>query len=63
MCKNAAVPIIIILGCLELDIEVSDVDMEIMESDDCRGLLKDDGDINGVLAEMRGGARFSCKDG
>ena len=62
-CKNAAAPIIAMLGHLEIDTEVSDADMETMESDDCRGESKKDGDANGVLAATREGARFSCKDG
>ena len=61
--KNAAAPMIAMLGCLELDTEVSDVGMETAESDDCRGVSKKDGDANGVLAAMREEARFSCKDG
>ena len=61
--KNAAAPMIAMLGCLELDTEVSDAGMETAESDDCRGLSKKDGNANGVLAAMREGARFSCKDG
>ena len=63
VCKNAAAPMIIMLGRLELDIEVLDVDMETIESDDCRGVSKRDGDANGILATMQEGARFSCKDG
>jgi len=51
------------LGHSELDIEVSDADMETMESNDCRGVSKKNGDANGVLAVMQEGARFSCKDG
>ena len=54
---------IAMLGRLELDTEVSDAGMETAESDDCRGVSKKDGDANGVLAVMREGARFSCKDG
>jgi len=42
--------------------EVSDAGMETVESDDCRGVSKKDGDANGVLAVTREGARFSCKD-
>jgi len=61
--KNVAAPMIAMLGCLELDTEVSDVDIETAESDDCRGMSRKDGDANGVLATMREGARFSCKDG
>ena len=61
-CKNAVVSMIAMLGCSELDIEVSDVGMETMESDDCRGLSKDDRDINYILATTQERARFSCKD-
>ena len=61
--KNAAAPIIAMLGHPELDTEVSDAGMETTESDDCRGVSKKDGDANGVLAATREGARFSCKDG
>jgi len=51
------------LGYSELDMEVSDAGMEIVESDDCRGISRKDGDANGVLAMMQEGARFSHKDG
>jgi len=54
---------IAMLGRLELDMEVSDAGMETVESDDCRGVSKKDRDANGVLAVMREGARFFCKDG
>ena len=49
-CKNAAAPMITMLGCPELDTEVSDAGMETTESDDCREESKKDGDANGVLA-------------
>ena len=62
MRKNAAAPIIVMLGCLELDMEVLDTDMETAESDDCRGVFRKDGDVNGVLATMLERARFFCKD-
>jgi len=48
--KNAAAPIIVMLGHLELDTEVSDAGMETTESNDCKGVSKKDGDTNGVLA-------------
>jgi len=54
---------IVMLGHLELDTEVSDADMKTAESDDCRGMSRKDRDANGVLAATREGARFSCKDG
>ena len=50
------------LGHLELDAEVSDVGMETVESDDCRGVFKKDRDANSGLAATREGARFSSKD-
>ena len=50
--KNATAPMIVILGHLELDAEISDVDMETAESNDYRGLSKKDRDANGVLAAM-----------
>ena len=62
-CKNATVSMIVMLGCLELNTEVSDVGMETMESNDCREMSRKDGDTNSILAAMREGARFSCKDG
>jgi len=62
-CKNAAVPIIAMLGYSELDMKVSDTDMETMESDDYRGISRNNRDINDVLAAMREEARFSHKDG
>jgi len=61
--KNAAAPMIAMLDHSELDMEVSDAGMETTESSDCRGVSKKDGSAKGVLAMMREGARFSCKDG
>ena len=43
---------IVILGCLELDMEVLDAGMETVESNDCRGVSKKDRDVNGMLAMM-----------
>ena len=54
---------IVMLGCSELDMEVSDAGMETAESNDCRGMFKKDRDANGMLATMWEGVRFSCKDG
>jgi len=48
--KNAAAPMIVILGCSELDTEVSDAGMETMRSNDCREMSKKDRDANNVLA-------------
>ena len=48
--KNAAAPMIAMLGRPELDTKVSDAGMETTESDDCRGESKKDRDANGVLA-------------
>ena len=48
--KNAAAPMIAMLGCSELDTEVLDVGMETAESNDCREMSKKNKDANGVLA-------------
>ena len=61
--KNAATLMIVMLGCSELDTEVSDAGIETVKSDDCREVSKKDKDTNGVLAMIREGVRFSCKDG
>jgi len=60
--KNAAAPMIVMLGHPELDTEVSNAGMETAESNDCRGVSKKDEDANGVLATTHEGARFFCKD-
>ena len=61
--KNAAAPMIVMLGHSELDMEVSDAGMKTAESDDCRGVSKKDGDTNGVLGMTQEGVRFFCKNG
>ena len=43
-------PMIAILGCLELDMEVLNAGIETIESNDCRGVSKKDRDANSVLA-------------
>ena len=49
---NATAPMIAMLGCPELNMEVSDTGMEATESNDCRGMSRSDGDANGMLAVM-----------
>jgi len=49
MHKNATVPMIVMLGHSELDIEVSDAGMETVESNDCRGVSGKNRDANSVL--------------
>ena len=51
-CKNAAAPMIAILGHSELDTEVLDAGMETVESNNCRELFKRDIDANGMLATI-----------
>ena len=48
--KKAAVPIIVMLAHSELDMEVSDADIETTESNDCRKVSRRDEDTNGMLA-------------
>ena len=50
VCKNATALMIMMLGYLELDMEVSDAGMETAESNDCRRVPKKDRYANGVLA-------------
>jgi len=61
--KNAAAPIIAMLGHSEIDTEVSDTGIKTAESDDCREMSRDDRDTNSVLAAIEERARFSHKDG
>ena len=62
MCKNAAAPIIAMLGHSELDIEVSDAGMRTAEFNNCKGMSRSNENTNGVLAITQEGARFSHKD-
>ena len=48
--KKAAAPMIAMLGHLELDMEVLDVGMETIESNDCKEMSRKNRDTNGVLA-------------
>ena len=52
MYKNAAVPIIVILGHLELDMEVSDASIETMEFNDYREMSRNNRDTNSMLITM-----------
>jgi len=40
---------ITMLGCLEVDIEVSDTGIETIESDNYKGISENNRDINGML--------------
>jgi len=62
VCKNAAAPMIVMLGHLELNTEVLDVGIETAEFNDCRGMSRKDRDANGILAIMQEEARFSYKN-
>ena len=61
--KNAVVPIIVILGHLELDMEVSDTGIKTTESGDYREMSRNDRYTNGMLATMCEGVKFSYKNG
>ena len=41
---------IAILDCSEINMEVLDTDMETTESNDCKGLSRDNRNTNGILA-------------
>ena len=49
------------LGHLEINMKVSDADMKITESNDCKEILRDNRDANGVLATIQERAKFSSK--
>ena len=49
---NAVVPITVILGHLEIDIKILNAGIETAKSDDCREMLEDNRDTNGVLATI-----------
>ena len=52
ICKNTVVPMIAMLDCSEINIEVSNSGVETAESDDYREMSEDDGDTNGMLTIM-----------
>ena len=52
MHKNAIALIIVILCHSELDMKISDTGIEPMESDNYRGISKNNRDANDVLAVM-----------
>jgi len=60
--KNTTAPIIVMLDYLEIDMKVSDTDMETADSNNCKEVLENDEDANGVLAIMCERARFSYKN-
>jgi len=47
VCKNAATLMIAMLGCSELDTEVSDAGMKTTDSDNCRWMSRKNRDTNG----------------
>jgi len=51
------------LDCSELNTEVSNANMETMESNDCKEMSRKNRDANSVLAVMQEEARFFHKDG
>ena len=50
------------LGCSEVDIEVSDTGVETVRFNNCRELLEDNRDANSILAIMWEGEKFSYED-
>ena len=61
-CKNAVVPIIVMLGHLEVDTKILNTDIRTIESDSYREVLGDNRNVNRVLAVIQERARFFCKD-
>jgi len=52
MCNNTIAPIIVILDYLEVDIEVSDIDVKTAEFNDCGEMLGDNKGANSMLVAM-----------
>jgi len=52
MYKNIAVSMIIILGYLEVDTKILNIDMKIIRSNNYKELLDDDENVNSVLVTM-----------
>ena len=52
ICINITVPIIAMLDCLEVDMEVSDTGMETAESNDYREISENNRDTKDMLAMM-----------
>jgi len=56
-------PIIVMLCCLEVYINISNINITTTGFDEYRELLEVDGIANGILAMIQGRVMFSCKDG
>ena len=50
--KNSTVLIIVMLGHLEIDIEISGTGIETVKSNNCKEVSGNDGGTNGILAVM-----------
>ena len=59
---NATALMMAMLDYSEINIEVSDVGIKTVKSDNCKEVLKDDEDANGMLVIIQERARFSHKD-
>ena len=60
--KNTTAPIIVILGYSKLNMEVSDIGLKTVESDNYKEMLRNNKDVNSMLATTWEEARFSHKD-
>ena len=63
VCMNVAIQMIAMLDCLEIDIEVLNIGIETVKSNDCREVLGDNRDTNRIFAAMQEGTRLFCKGG
>ena len=60
--KNAAIPMIVMLDCPELDMEILDASMETAEFNNCREVSRKNRNTNDVLAMTWEEVRFFCKN-
>ena len=52
ICKNATIPMIVMLDHSEIDLKVSSTGMKTAESDNYREVLEDDRDTNSIVISL-----------
>ena len=60
-CKNVTIPMIAMLDHSEVDTEISNIYIKTMESNDCKEVLENDRDANGVWPQYEREQDFSAK--
>ena len=63
MYKNTTAPMIAMLGCLEVNTKISNIDVKTVGSNNYKEVLEDNRDTNCILVVILERARFFCKNG